>query len=228
MVAAVMAVTWLAAAARAEGPAPAPAPVTPAADAKALVAPLGVDALDQVGTLHFTFNVARGGVTKASRAWTWRPADNAVTLRDPPSAPPVAFTFGAPKTDAERDADSAFVNDSFWLAPQLHLRWAGSDVTVADHGAVALPIGEGTARQVTVTYPKQGGGYTPGDAYDLFLDDSGRIVAWNYREGNAPTPSMTTTFAGYVTAGPLTVATEHTTADGGFRLFFTDVAVDPR
>ena len=52
-----------------------------------------------------------------------------------------------------------------------------------------------------------------GDAYDLFLDPQ-PDRPWNYREGGAPEPSMTTTFEGYTPVGSLTIATDHKTADG--------------
>jgi hypothetical protein len=193
---------------------------------RALVSPLGWDDLSGVGEIRFTFNVERDGELKGSRSWTWRPADNRVTRGAGDDA--VTFTFGAPATDAEKQADAQFVNDSFWLAPQLHLRWAGPDLTVTDGGTVDRPIGEGQARKVTMQYAPSGGGYTPGDAYDLFLDGQGRIVAWHYREGGAAAPSMTTTFEGYVPVGPLQVAAEHYDAERKFRLFFTDLAATPR
>jgi hypothetical protein len=193
------------------------------------VAPLGTDRISELAELRFTFNVERDGELKASRAWTWHPADNTVTRTM--AGESLTFVFGAPKDDAERKADAQFVNDSFWLAPQMHLRWAGPDLTVTDAGEGPIPdgvrpsgAGEGTARKIVMQYAPTGGGYTPGDAYDLFLDPNGRIVAWNYREGGAPEPSMTTSFDGYVEVGPLTLATEHRSPDGKLRLFFTDLA----
>jgi hypothetical protein len=203
-------------------------------DPRALVAPLGFDHLSEIAELRFTFNVERDGVLKASRSWTWRPAEGTVSRGA--GADALTFKFGAPKTDDERKADAQFINDSFWLAPQMHLGWAGPEVAVTDGGMVARPIPAGgattvpasTVREITVTYPASGGGYTPGDAYDLFLDSEGRIVAWNYREGNAPTPTMTTTFDGYVPVGPLQIAAEHRDAAGSFRLYFTDLQATPR
>ena len=189
------------------------------------VAPLGTDRLSEIAALAFTFNVEKDGALEASRAWTWHPADNTVTRTM--AGESLTFVFGAPKDEAERAADAQFVNDSFWLAPQMHLRWAGSDLTVTDAGEAPVPIGEGSARKITMQYAPAGGGYTPGDAYDLVLDPNGRIVAWNYREGGTPEPSMTTTFDGYVEVGPLVLATEHRSADGTLRLFFSDLAVTP-
>ncbi|MEQ1503796.1 MAG: hypothetical protein ABMB14_16265 [Myxococcota bacterium] len=195
--------------------------------AKARVAPLGVDRLAEVGALSFTFNVEKDGQLKASRSWTWHPVDGTVTRKLGDEV--TTFVFGKPSGEVEQKADAQFVNDTFWLAPQLHLRWAGPDLTVTDGGDVppplAVPGGAATTHLVTMQYAPTGGGYTPGDAYDLYLDPSGKIVAWNYREGGAAAPTMTTTFDGYVAVGPLTLATEHRSADGAFRLYFTELSV---
>jgi hypothetical protein len=199
------------------------------ADSRDLIAPLGVDRLSEVGELTFTFNVAKEGQDKPrpGRAWRWRPADNTVTRTIEGQS--LTFTFGAPQTPEEEKADAQFVNDSFWLLPQLHVRWAGPDLVVTDKGEASSPMpGGGSARLVTLQYSASGGGYTPGDAYDLFLDPQGRILAWNYREKGATEPTMTTSFSEYVTVGPLQVATDHRSPDGSFRLFFTDVTVTGR
>lgn len=194
-----------------------------------LVAPLGVDRLAEIGELSFTFQVEAEGAQRPPRSWRWRPSDNHVertTLSESGDPVLLAFTFGAPKTEEERKADAQFVNDSFWLLPQLHIRWAGPDLTVTDSGPVIDPFGS-PARKVVMQYAPAGGGYTPGDAYDLFLDAEGRILSWSYRKGGAPEPTLTTSFASYVTVGPLSVATEHKTPDGSFRLTFSNLSATP-
>ena len=212
---------WIAPIASATPPAPSPAPA-PALGAA--IAPLGFDALDGIEEIRFTFNVERDGASKGSRSWTWRPAEGTVTRRAAPPDAALTFPLGAPRTDEERKADAQFINDSFWLAPQLHLRWGGDDLQLVDGGERPLPIGEGRARMITMRYAPEGGGYTPGDAYDLFVDATGRIVAWHYRAKNADAPSLTTTFEDYVAVGPLQIASEHYDADRAFRLFFTDLS----
>lgn len=201
--------------------------VTPI-EARALIAPLGFDQLDTLEQILFTFNVERHGVVTTQREWTWNLSTRQVTRR----VDGVALTFvtGAPTNDEERKADAQFVNDSFWLAPQLHARWAGADLTVTAHDVVPVPVGTGSARKVVMQYASDGGGYTPGDAYDLYLDGDGRIVAWSYRKGNGngSAPDLTTTFESYVQVGPLSIATEHHDADGSFRLYFTGLAVVPK
>ena len=65
-----------------------------------------------------------------------------------------------------------------------------------------LPIGTGKARRIVVSYPTNEG-YTPGDVYELFVDDSDRIVQWVYRKGGDPKPTRITTWEDYRKVGPL-------------------------
>jgi hypothetical protein len=182
----------------------------------------GVDRFEQIVQIDFTFNVERDGELKASRVWSWRPHDQ--TVRRTVDGQTVSYS----RADIAGDAvavDRQWINDTFWLLPALHLQWASDDVIIADEGAAAMPIGEGNARRVVVTYPSDGGGYTPGDVYELFIDDAGLIRAWHFRRGGQAKPSLTNTFSDYLTAGPLKIAAEHRNADGSFRLYFTDVHV---
>lgn len=180
----------------------------------------GVTDFARVEHLHFTFHVERDGKLATQRGWVWNPQTGVVTRvmngnrvsydRDEMSA-----------TDAE--IDKQFINDSFWLLPPLHLSWAGDDVTLSETGKASLPIGEGEATKIIAAYAPGGGGYTPGDVYELYVDAEGLIRAWHFRRGGAEKPTLTTTFSDYESAGPLKIATEHRNADGSFRLHFTGV-----
>ncbi|MBX2799634.1 MAG: hypothetical protein KTR31_18295 [Myxococcales bacterium] len=181
----------------------------------------GCSSLDGMGELRFTFNVQSQGEVKVRRAWRFTPSTRQV-VRTVDGAE-LAFTFGAPVNEEQTQADAQFINDSFWLMPQCHMAWA-SDLNVIEQGDASIPVGEGTARKVTVRYSASGGGYTPGDAYDLFLGPDGRMVAWTYRRKAGSDPTLSTTFANYVPMGSMHVATEHVSADGEFRVFFTEVS----
>ncbi len=194
----------------------------------ALASPLpldtaGCDQIRELKSLSFTFNVDKDGKQVASRSWTWEPKTEAVIRTVDGEA--LRFTRGAPKDDAEKQADAGFTNDWFWLMPQCHVT-RSADAQLAVEEAQPLPMGEGKARKVVVTYKPDGGGYTPGDAYDLFLDEAGKIAVWNFRKGNQPEPSMTTSFTDYAPLGPVQVATEHVSPDGNFRLYFTGLAAE--
>jgi len=79
-----------------------------------------------------------------------------------------------------------------------------------------------------VKYPSEGGGYTPGDTWELYLDADKRVEQMLYRRGGPKKPSVVTvTWTDYKKAGPLLIATDHRgTADGQpLRIFFSDVAV---
>jgi hypothetical protein len=81
---------------------------------------------------------------------------------------------------------------------------------------------------VSVKYPAEVGGYTPGDTWDLYVGSDGRVEQFIYHRGGSKKPSnVTTTWAGYKKAGPLLVSTDHRgTADGKpARIFFTNVSV---
>ena len=184
------------------------------------------DHLDEIQEIRFRVRVEIDGRVGVDREWTWSPVTGQVTRTVDGQS--LTFVFGQPADEAQRDADAQFVNDSLWFCPPMHVSWAGSDLTVTDRGTTALPIGEGEAHEVTLQYAPSGGGYTPGDAYDLFLGPDDRIVAWNYRQGGATTPTKTTTFDDYVTAGPLHIATEHRSKDGRFDLATDHVVVTLR
>jgi hypothetical protein len=184
----------------------------------------GWDRLGEIETLSFTFVVEKEGEVRARRAWSWAPETGSVTRTVDGNA--LTFTFGAPADEAQIQADAQFVNDLFWLAPPLQWLWANSDQQLTQRGAsVPLPIGEGTGRHVILAYAADGGGYTPGDAYDLYLDENDRIVAWTYRKDGAEEPTLSTTFTDYQQVGPLWIATDHANADGSFHVRFEDLSV---
>ena len=92
----------------------------------------------------------------------------------------VTFSLDA-ITDDVRDHHQRFINDSYWLLFPLYAVW--SDNTVSDHGEAAMPVSGEPGRKLTVQYG-DAGGYTPGDAYDLYLDpDTGRVAEWAFRKG---------------------------------------------
>ena len=184
----------------------------------------GCEILSSYNEIHFTFHVETDGEVKVVRAWRFEPRTHRVTRTIDDES--ITFTFGSPNDEAETRADAQFVNDSFWLVPQCHMAWA-KELTVTEHGAESMPFGQGAALKTTVRYPAIGGGYRPGDAYDLFHNAQGHIVAWHYRRLNAESPTLTVSFTNPVELGPLTVATDHRTEDEKFRVFFTDLSATP-
>ena len=51
------------------------------------------------------------------------------------------------------------------------------------------------------------------------------VQEWVFRKGNAPTPSMTTTFEDYENFNGIKLAKMHKMAEGNFKLDCTDIEV---
>jgi hypothetical protein len=184
----------------------------------------GLEAFDRVEALRFTFN-ARVGDKQVRRTWLWNPATGRVTFRADGQATGRTFTHPLPTdtTDpALRALDAKFVNDRYWLLFPLHLVWDQSAV-VEDRGQAARPLGAGQARLIEVRYPPAGG-YTPGDVYELFIDDNGMMAEWVYRRGGDAKPTRMTTWEDHRRLGPLMVARDHRGPEG-FRVWFSDLAL---
>lgn len=186
----------------------------------------GLDAFGRIEALHYVFRL-RAGERKVDREWTWYPRRDSVEYRGPgPDGKAIqkAFSYsrrdpssmGAPGT---RSIDAWFVNDQYWLLFPYHLAW---DRGIRLESAAA----DGQADfRLTVTYPPEGG-YTPGDAYDLFVDSAGTIRSWAFRKGAAEGEGRPALWSEPVPVGPLRLSLERSSPDslpGGFRIRFEDV-----
>lgn len=164
---------------------------------------------EQVEEIAFTFNVQAPGRDATSRSWTWNPRTRQVTRTR--NGESITFTAGRPRNQAETDADKQFINDSYWLLFPFQIVW--SNPKLIDYGPQPLPIPPDNGsdamatRKVTVQYPEEGG-YTPGDAYDLYLDENHRITQWVFRRGGGDKGSPAT-WEGNRRLGPIIVSTEH-------------------
>lgn len=205
-----------------------------AADAptkESLAAAQGLDHWSEVAEIRFTFVVQRPDQTIARR-WNWSVSDDKVTLQEtktPAKGEATTTTTSYRRDQLEGDdaiaADKKFINDSFWLLWPLHLQWS-DDAKLGPATDGTDPIGGGKCRVVTLSYPPDAGGYTPGDSYDLFLPaGSDRPVAWAYHKAGAKEATLTTSRERYQQVGPLTLSTLHKTKDADFELRFEDVAI---
>jgi hypothetical protein len=172
----------------------------------------GLGSWSKVDQIRYTFNF-EAGPKKAARTWTWETKTDKVTFEGTDAAGKpvkVSYARASMPPDVIKDVDPNFINDQYWLLFPFHLVW-DKDVTVEDEGMAADPTGKtkGKVRKVVVTYPKTGGGYTPGDMYDLFVGAGNRVVAWNFHRGGAPEPTLTVTWADYKMAGPVLFAEDH-------------------
>jgi len=194
----------------------------------------GLDSYGQIDAVRYTFNLDLPALkVTLSRTWTWEPKTGQVTYETKDKeGKPVKVTYNRKQlssaaADVRDDVEPAFVNDNYWFIFPFHAYWDNS-ANVTEKDKQSLPLGKGTAKLVSVKYPQEVGGYTPGDTWDLYVGSEGRIVAFVYHRGGPKKPSnVTTTWAGYKKAGPLLVSTEHRgTADGKpAHIFFSNVAV---
>jgi hypothetical protein len=184
------------------------------------------------------------------RRWEWRPGTDEVQFSQDNGAP--ASLNYSRKALAEGDAelnrkvDPWFINDQYWLLFPMHLVW-DNDLQIHFEGEKPLPIPPGAAKLMIVSYPKEAGGYTPGDSYDIYYgplligsktwsrppdkntadwENSDYVFRqWIFHKGGVPEPTMVTTWAGYVRLGPLVIATEHRDAAGTFHLWLSDLSL---
>ena len=192
----------------------------------------GLDSFGQIDAIRYTWNAQFPGVN-VSRSWVWEPKTNKVSYEGKDKdGKPVKVTYMRSELSSQSDAvknevDPGFTNDNYWLLFAFHAYWDTS-ATVTDQGMHKLPLGNGSAELVAVKYPAEGGGYTPGDTWELYVGKDNRVEQFAYHRGGPKKPSLViATWAGYKKAGPLMISTEHRgTSDGKpLHLFFSDVAV---
>ena len=195
----------------------------------------GIDSWGQIDAIRYTFNADLSALKlKLSRSWVWEPKADRVSYEgkdkagNPVKATYVRSQLSSQPENVQKEIDPTFVNDQYWLVFPFHACW-DTGATVEDKGMQKLPLGGGSARLVSVKYPS-GGGYTPGDTWDLYVGPDNRVKQMLFRHGagaKAPIKVTIVTWAGYKKAGPFLVSTDHRgTADGKrVTLTFTNVAV---
>jgi len=198
--------------------------------AEPLAKTYGIDSWGQIEGIRYTFNIDIP-ILKASRTWEWNPKTNTVTYAaKDKDGKPMKVTYQRSQVSSESDVvknqiDPGFINDNYWFLLPFHVYW-DSGANVQNKGMQALPLGGGSAGLLSVKYPSDIG-YTPGDTWDLYVGNDGRIAEMTYHRGGPKKPSLViASWEGYKHAGPLLVSTEHRgTADGApLHIFFSDVA----
>ncbi|HKV95686.1 MAG TPA: hypothetical protein VJW20_24290 [Candidatus Angelobacter sp.] len=192
----------------------------------------GVDSWNQIEAIRYTWNGEITGLFKLSRTWEWEPKTNKVTYESKDKdGKPVKVTYmrselGSQPDNVKNEIDPGFINDNYWLLFPFHAYWDTS-AGVIDQGRFNVPTGSGEAELLSVKYPA-GGGYRPGDTWDLYISKDNRVVYLDYHRGGATPPSRAfASWTAYKKAGPLLISTEHRgSADGKpLHVFLSDVAV---
>jgi hypothetical protein len=193
----------------------------------------GLDSYEKIEAIRYTWNIDIPGLFKAAHKWEWEPKTGKISFESTDKdGKPVKVSYdssqlGTQPDQIKNEVEPAFVNDNYWLIFPFHAYWDKS-ATITDQGTKKLPTGAGSATLVSVKYPAEAGGYTPGDTWDLYVGKDYRVVQFVYHRGGPKKPSLVTaTWTGYKKTGPLLVSTEHRgTADGKpLHLWISDVAV---
>jgi hypothetical protein len=190
-----------------------------------IAASYGIDWFEKVEQIQYTFNVKLGD-KGVSRFWIWQPKVDKVTFKAGNRDEYLTYyreEVNETTSDRIKKIDAWFINDNYWLLFPYRIAWDGR-VKVEDIGSQALPMGGGRAKCVVVSFPSTGG-YTPGDIYELFLDNEYKLTHWVYRRGGSPQPTRMTTWEDHRSVGPLTLSLTHQGKDESFRLWFTNVGV---
>lgn len=191
--------------------------------AEDVAAAYGSERFDEVTLLEYTFHVQFPG-REVQRRWRWEPKLDRVTFLGPDGERSYLRGDLESLTDGDElfALDARFINDQYWLLFPMHLVW-DSDLTLTLDIADA-PISGKRCWRLTASYGSEAG-YTPGDAYDLYLADDMRIAEWVYRAGGQAEPSRITTWSDAVYLPPLTLDLDHVGPDGDFRVWFSDISI---
>jgi hypothetical protein len=147
--------------------------------AEQLAKTYGLDSYGQIDAIRYTFSAELPGVN-LSRSWVWQPKTGQISYEGKDKeVKPAKVTYVQSRLDGEPDnvkneIDPAFYNDNYWLLLPLHVYW-DSNADVQDKGAQKLPLGSGSAKQVVVKYPSEGG-VSPGDTWELYTGQDNRIA----------------------------------------------------
>lgn len=190
---------------------------------RAVVNQGGLKSLTDLERLAFTFNVERGD-NDLERAWQYEPQSGTVTLTENGNE----FTYNRqaqPLSDDAVAADKKFINDTYWLTFPYYALTADNEITAPESAKAPNRFAEqddAVYQKVTVRFPT--GGYTPGDAYDLYIDNSDRVRYWVFRRGMKPDGSAIQ-WAGYETFEGVEVSTERLNPAGDKRIWFSGIEV---
>ena len=150
----------------------------------------GLDSFGKIDAIRYTFNLQRPGVN-LSRSWVWQPKTGQVTYEGKDKngklvkASYVRSQLNSQPANVKDDIDPNFLNDNYWFLFPLHAYW-DTDATVTDQGLHKLPVGNSSAELVVVKYPA-GGGYSPGDTWELYVGKDYRVEYLVFHRG-VPAP----------------------------------------
>lgn len=171
----------------------------------------GIDDWNEVQSIEFSFNVSKNGTTQPPRDWKWNPKTDDVVLTS--KGETVSYNRHQELDSLAASTDRAFINDVYWLLPAYKLVWdEGTQITYPSEKMIQLEY-------------TGDGGYTPGDRYDLQLNDDREIIAWSYYPKGYKQPALTTSFENYKNYNGIKIAKDHKATDSDLNIFFTNIKV---
>ena len=172
----------------------------------------GFENWKHVSEISFTFFEKRN--------WTWKPKTNDVTLITTTDT----INYNRKSIDSiSKNADTGFINDKFWLLIPFQLVW-DEGTTISEPVKIEAPISKTKMNKITLVYSNKGG-YTPGDAYDIFYSDDYIIKEWNYRKGNKLEAGLVNTFEDHQDFNGIKIALDHKKAGGDWNLKLSNIKV---
>ncbi len=180
----------------------------------------GYDQFDKVNTIAYTWNVQVDSSRIVTRDWKWNIKDRTVYYETPDTS--YTYSLDMP-ADSLPVADKGFINDKYWLMYPFQLAW-DTGYTYEEATNVKSPIAGTNSTKLTIVY-NNSDGYTPGDAYDLYLDENYRILEWVFRRGNGP-EGRPTTWEDIQDFGPVKFATSHSNEEGRKFIWFSNISVN--
>lgn len=180
----------------------------------------GFENWKNVSKVEFTFKVDRDTIKGKGRSWVWLPKEDKVKM----IASETNVEYMRKHMDSTHiGADRAFINDKYWLLVPFQLVWDTS-ATISEPKTTESPIHKKQLDMITVLYSNEGG-YTPGDAYDIYYDKNYMIKEWVFRKGNSDEPSLTNTFENYKDFNGIKIAIDHKKEGGNWNLKTTDIKI---
>ncbi|MBC2846396.1 hypothetical protein [Winogradskyella flava] len=180
----------------------------------------GFENWKNVTEVKFTFKVDRDTIKGKGRSWVWKPKEDKVKM----TAGETTVEYIRSQMDSTHmRTDRGFINDKYWLLVPFQLVWDTS-ATISEPKKAESPIHKEQLDMITILYANEGG-YTPGDAYDIYYDDNYMIKEWVFRKGNSEEPSLSNTFENYKDFNGIKIAIDHKKDEGHWNLNFADVSI---
>ena len=181
----------------------------------------GIDAFDGLNQIAFTWGVTREG-GNFERRWIWNTKENLVTR----IVQGDTVTYNWKELDSvSNEINKGFINDKYWLLAPLQLEWDKESYTVSLEENVASLGKQEILDKLTITYGNEGG-YTPGDAYDFYIDDTNTVREWVFRRGAVEEASIISICEDYLSLGGLLMAQRHQRAGQDGYLYLTDISIE--